>query len=132
MERTIAAKAMIGGRTSAGLEMTATSGEIARGIAAKRVAGRAIAGSADEDGKSPPGVSGRAFGYPGIPYAGLRAGTVIFTVLPFSPGKLVNIASIRFGTSRGSSFERLRARAWPSNSDWPSLARRMSSSRNEV
>ena len=57
MERTIAAKAMIGGRTSAGLEMTAASGEIARGIAAKRVAGRAIAGSADEDGKSPPGVS---------------------------------------------------------------------------
>jgi hypothetical protein len=54
VERTIAAKAMIGGRTSAGLEMTAASREIAREIAAKRTAGRAIAGSADEDEKARP------------------------------------------------------------------------------
>ena len=56
-------------------------------------------------------------------------GTVIFTVSPERPGKLVNIASTRFGTSTGRSSVRERACAVPSNSDWPSAVRLMSMSR---
>jgi transporter family-2 protein len=55
--------------------------------------------------------------------------TVMRTVSPELPGKPVNIASTRFGTSTGRSSERDRAWASPSNSDWPSAVRRMSMSR---
>ena len=45
-----------------------------------------------------------------------REGTVMRTVSPLRPGKLVNIASTRFGTSVPSSSVCERAIARPSNS----------------
>lgn len=55
----------------------------------------------------------------------LRAGTVILIVSPDLPGKPVNIASTRFGTSFCRLSVRERALAFPSNSDALSALRRI-------
>ena len=98
--------------------------ELETGTAVSPIAGK---GNGENRDKKEPARTGRtgSLWIGEAVQARLRPGTVIFTVFPFSPGKLVNIASIRLGTRVPSSSVCDRALALPSNSGVLSTRRTM-------